>query len=122
MKITNVSDKPYEWTWDGGIYGPIQPGETVDLPDALAKHAITRGVVTDDATGEVIEYKVMPTDKVPQAQLREIAQYTCPLAFNGLCSAKPFRSVEEISAHMLKDHSAPKQSAGAAKPQPAAQS
>jgi hypothetical protein len=99
LKIINTSDKPFEWTFNGEIYGPIKPGQVMDLPDEIALHGIKRSVVLDDI-GNVESYRVEHLEAVGQKRIKEIALYECPFVANGLCDAKSFKSVGDLQAHM----------------------
>jgi len=99
LKIINTSDKPFEWTFNGEIFGPLAPGQIADFPNEVALHAIKRGVVLDD-TGDFIKYRVESLDSVSNEKIRDIAQYECPFAVTNQCDAKPFKNVKDLKAHL----------------------
>lgn len=98
MKIVNTSDKEYEFTYDSMIFGPYAPGEIVDLPDDIARHAIRRSAVNDDA-GQHVEYRVSPIGAVDRKRLREMAVIPCPYADIEGCKAV-FKAKDDLRAHL----------------------
>ncbi len=104
-KIINVSKEPYEWQFDGKIYGPIAPGEIVDMPDEIANHAVKRSVVLDHdpdsmTVGDPIDTKVKYLSELSKDQIKEITLYPCSLVQSGQCSVKPFKTMDELRKHM----------------------
>jgi hypothetical protein len=99
LKIINVDDKPYEFTWDGCHFGPIAPGQIADYPNEVAQHAIKRGVVTDEI-GNFVRLRVDSIENVDPSLIRDIAIYDCPLQSSGQCDAGPFKTVDDLKAHL----------------------
>jgi hypothetical protein len=100
VKIINVSDKPYEFTFDSGIYGPINPGEIVEYPAEIAAHAIKRSEMVDPDFGEIIGYRMAYLDSVDPNKVKEIVTYPCPFIASNQCNAKPFKNTEELRLHL----------------------
>jgi hypothetical protein len=103
LKIINTSNKPYEFTWDGGHYGPIQPGEIKDYPDPIAYHAIKRSVVYfhgGEQDGEISHFQMEMLDAVDKSKVSDIALYECPFIASNQCDAKPFKSADDLRAHL----------------------
>jgi len=99
----NTSNKPYEFTWDGGHYGPIMPGQIVDYPDDMANHCMKRSTVLfqdGDMMGDIDYYQMVPLDSVDPKKVRDNALYECPLVASGQCNAKSFASMAELKAHL----------------------
>jgi hypothetical protein len=101
VKIINVSKTPYEFTFDGGNYGPIQPGEVVDFLSDIALHAIRKSAVLDE-DGNVETYRMESLAKVQgnPEWLKSIATYPCPFAVSGQCDTQPFKDVESLKTHL----------------------
>lgn len=103
MKIINTSNEPYEFTYDGGHYGPIIPGQIVDYPDAMAHHAIKRSVVMfdgdDEQCGNPNYYRMQPLNEVDPKKVKEIAVFECPFRNTG-CNIGPLKSMDELQAHL----------------------
>lgn len=102
MKIINVSNKPYEWTFDSANYGPIMPGQIVDLPSEVAHHAIRRSEERkyDEFDEEVISFRVQAVAAVDKSKLVKIVTYECPFSATGQCSDTRFESMDALRAHM----------------------
>lgn len=101
MKIINVSKTDYEWTYDGMNYGPMNPGDVWDVPDAVGHHAIKRSAVVDDE-GQLEMFRVEALSKV-QADpewLKSVATYPCPFEATGQCKATPFKDIELLKRHL----------------------
>ncbi len=99
MKIINTDSKPFEWTFDGQIYGPLLPGQIGDYPVEIANHAVKRGVVLDDA-GDFVRFRVEALDNMDKARIKDLAMYECPYRQTGECDAAPFKNVKDLHAHM----------------------
>lgn len=99
MKIINVSDKPYEWTFDSCNYGPLNPGEILDLSYENAVHAVKRSFIMDDE-GMPMGQRVQFLDSVDKSLVSEIVTYICPMVHSGQCNAKPFPSMDALRAHI----------------------
>jgi hypothetical protein len=99
LKIINVDDKPFEWTYGGEIFGPLAPGQVADFPDTVALHAIKRGVVLD-GEGDFVKHRVEALDSVGRDRIKEIAMYECPFALTNQCDAKPFKNAVDLKAHL----------------------
>jgi hypothetical protein len=101
MKIINVSKTPYEFTFDGSNFNPIQPGEVQDFPDDIGAHAIRKSVVLDDE-GNVETYRMAALSSVQKNPdwLRSVATYPCPFAATGQCQEQPFRDIEALKTHL----------------------
>ena len=106
QKIINVSQEPYEFTFDGGHYGPMKPGEIMDLPDEIAAHAIRRSEAIDPDFGTVVGYRAEYLNDVARDKdrIKQLATYPCPYAHTAQCSAEPFRKPEDLKAHMESAH------------------
>jgi hypothetical protein len=102
-KVINVSNKPYEFTFDGGNYGPIQPGEIKDYPNEVAAHCIKRSEILDPELGETVGYKMAYLDSLSKDKIKEIATYICPFVAANQCHAKPFKTIDDLRRHM-DDH------------------
>jgi hypothetical protein len=103
LRIVNTGKEPYEWTFDGKIFGPLQPGEVKDYPFDVANHAITRSAVRDEI-GNAIVYTVKTLGEVKQDPelFQRIVTYSCPFVESEQCTAPPFRSLDALRAHMEK--------------------
>lgn len=132
MKIINVSDRPFEFTFDSGIYpadgSQIMPGQIVDYPDEIAQHAIKRSIVTKpdplDDTQEIVTYRMQAVGSVDKAKLQKIVTYECPFAITGQCKESRLPSMDALRAHMETHWSVPEpvvagQGAGKVTPAPA---
>jgi len=103
LKIINTSNKPYEFTWDGGHYGPIMPGQIVEYPEAMARHAIKRSVVlhqTGEEIGGIDYFQIEELNAVSREKVQEIAMFDCPFVASGICNAAPLKTVEDLGAHL----------------------
>ena len=105
MRIVNVSDKPFEFTFNAVVYGPYPPGAVVDLPYAIAQHGIKRSV-TYDEDGQVIGYKMDYLDSVKNdpTTMERVIKYECPLAATEQCNVGPFKTLDELRIHMEQAH------------------
>jgi hypothetical protein len=102
LRIINTGDQPFEWTFDGKIFGPLLPGEAKSFPDEIANHGIIRSAVRDDM-GNAIDYTVKTLGEAKQdPRFQEIVTYTCPFVETEQCKAPPFRSLDALRAHMEK--------------------
>ncbi len=101
MKIVNTSDKPYEWTFDGYIWGPLGPGDVGDYPLEVAMHAIRRSVINDDE-GQPVGYRCELLDslKTDRGRFNDIVAYPCPFKSIGDCDAAPFKTKGELKVHL----------------------
>jgi hypothetical protein len=99
-RIINTSSQPYEWTFDSANYGPIQPGEIVDLPQEIAAHAVKRSVVLDPDLGDEVSFRVAFLDSLDKEIVKKIASYNCPFAVTGQCHSKPFKTVDDLRLHL----------------------
>ena len=103
MKIINVSDKPYEFTFDSKNFPAIPPGGIAEYPDPIALHAIKRSIIYDEY-GDLAGFKVTDIRNVPEDKVRLMAKFTCPMAQLNQCNAGPFSSLEELRAHLEEKH------------------
>jgi hypothetical protein len=104
LRIINTSNKPYEFTYDGGHYGPYKPGEIVELDEVMGHFALKKSAVLiqdpeDPGVGEIDHYQMEPVENVAKDKIRGMVTYTCPLVQSGQCDAKPFKSLGELKAH-----------------------
>jgi len=101
VRIINTSDQPFEFQFDSRVYGPFQPGEIADLDDAIALHGLNRSKVIDEM-GNTTGYRLEALNDMrgDTARLRSILSYHCPFGESGQCDTQPFKSVEELRAHM----------------------
>lgn len=106
MRIVNTGEKPYEWTFDGKVFGPILPGEVKDFPDEVANHAIIRSAVRDEM-GNAIDYTVKTLGEAKQnpEQFAKIVTYVCPFVESEQCKAPPFHDLDALRAHMERHFS-----------------
>ena len=98
-----MSDKPYEFTWDGLNFPAIPPGGMADYPEEIARHAIRKSEIHDE-TGMPIGYKVQLFQAATQAErerLNKILVFNCPFAEIDNCRVPPM-SREELTEHMAK--------------------
>jgi hypothetical protein len=100
IKVINNSDKPYEFTFDGGNYGPFAPGEIIDLPAEIANHAVKRSAVVDPDFGDVIDHRMAYLHELTQEQIQKIAVYECPFVMTNQCKVSAFKSSDELRVHM----------------------
>jgi hypothetical protein len=101
----NTSNKKFEFTYDGGHYGPYIPGQIIDMPDGMAHHALRKSAILEqdqDApnVGEIIGYQMEPLENVAKDKVKELATYTCPFVASNLCDAKPFKAMNDLKAHL----------------------
>jgi hypothetical protein len=99
-KIINTSDKPFEFTFDSGNYGPIQPGEVVDYPAEVAAHAIKRSEIIDPDFGETVGFQLIYLGQLSQEEIRKHVVYPCPFVQSNQCDAKSFKTIEDLHQHM----------------------
>lgn len=102
MKIINVSKKPFEWTFNSGNYGPIGPGQIMDLPYEIAAHAVKRSIslrFEEDGT-EIYEQQIQLLSSVSGEEIKNIALYPCPMSVSGQCDKTDFKSLDELREHM----------------------
>lgn len=99
----NLDSKPFDWTFNGEQWGPIAPGQVMDLPDEVAAHAIKRSILLDP-NGDFERYRIDYLGNVPAERIKEIAMYDCPYALTGQCTAKPFKTDSDLRAHLESNH------------------
>lgn len=105
MKIVNRSNEPYEFTFDGGNYGPLMPNEVVDYPEEIALHAIKRSAqFDDDGEGILMGYRVeqMTGSDVKRSELK----VRCPYVQTGECAQPPMNQADlriHLESHWIKD-------------------
>lgn len=100
-RIVNTSKEVFEFQFNGQVFGPYAPGEPVDLPYEVAMHGIKRSQYLDEM-GNPLGFRMALLDEAkldPQIAKRLLV-YECPMVKAGECSAKPFKSVDELRAHM----------------------
>ena len=101
-RIVNISDKPYEFQFDGVVYGPYNPGDpSPNLPHNVAEHGIKRSQINDDM-GVTIGFRAAFLDeaKANPDTAKNLRLYECPLVAAGDCNAGRFRTVDELRGHM----------------------
>lgn len=101
MKIVNVGNVPYFWTYDGFNQGPLQPGEVVELDEPMALHAIKRSQILEPETGELLGYSVRDAADVDPGTFK----IRCPFSVTENCKAQPFSTTVDLLAHIEKEHS-----------------
>ncbi|HCV42400.1 MAG TPA: hypothetical protein DGH68_02880 [Bacteroidetes bacterium] len=101
MRVVNVDDKPYEFCFDAQVFGPYAPGTIVDLPDAVAAHAIKRSVVLDDE-GVFVRAKMeyLNDMKADPERYKAIITYDCPFVASEQCNMKGFKNLDELRTHL----------------------
>ena len=101
MRIVNTSDGPFEFSFDSVVYGPYQPGTIIDLPYEVANHGIKRSQVLDEM-GNITGYRVQSIEeaKSDPEKFKNLLVYNCPFGASDQCTAKPFKSVDELKKHM----------------------
>jgi hypothetical protein len=101
VRIVNTSDMPFEYSFNSVVYGPYAPGVIVDLPYEVAEHGIKRSVVLDDV-GNPTEYRMKTIEeaKADPEKFQNMLQYACPFTFSDQCTAKPFKSVDDLRKHL----------------------
>ena len=99
MKIINVSDEPYEWTFNSQNYGPIKPGEIWEGEDEIARHALKRSAIVDEL-GEVAGWRCEALGALSKERIKELAAYPCPWTLSNQCSADPFKNIDDLRKHM----------------------
>lgn len=100
-KIINVSNEDYRWTFDGLHFGPLKPGEVMDLPDECAQHARKRSTVTDDEGNiETFRVELLDTVKTKPEWLKQVATYPCPFGSTGQCDVPPFHDLKLLRVHL----------------------
>jgi hypothetical protein len=100
-RIVNVSNAPFEFTFNSCVYGPYAPGQVVELPYAIAEHGVKRGMIVDDM-GNFVGNRCEFLDDLQndQERMKSILMYECPLAVSHQCAAASFRNLDELRAHM----------------------
>lgn len=99
-KIINVSDKPFEWTFDSGNYGPLRPGEVMEVSADVAAHAIKRSEIIDPDFGDSLGFAIAYVGALDKEAIKKIAKYPCPLSITNQCNAAPFKSLDDLKVHM----------------------
>ena len=99
MKIINVSNEPYFWTFDSGNYGPVLPGQIWEGIEEIARHALKRSAIVDEF-GEVASFRMEEVGAMSKERIREFAAYPCPFTQSNQCNTKPFRSIDDLRRHM----------------------
>jgi hypothetical protein len=107
VKIINKSDKPFDFTFDSGNYGPYLPGEVVDLPDEIAAHAVKRSEILDPDFGDTIGFQMSYLSDLSQEEIRKHVLYPCPFIQSNQCNAKSFKTPDELRAHLETHWGAP---------------
>lgn len=100
-RIVNTSNEPFEFQFDGVVYGPYAKGDPVDLPWEVAMHGIKRSQYLD-GMGNPLGFRMslLEEAKLDPKFSKEILVYECPLVRAGECTAKAFKSVDALRAHM----------------------
>ena len=97
-KVINKGDKPYYFTYDGMNYGPINPGEVMEIERKLAEHAIKRSWALDDE-GVPDHQTIFPVESLTPEELRATMRFSCP--YVGIsCSAPAFKTLEALREHL----------------------
>lgn len=95
IKIVNVSDKPYDFTYDGKVQATMLPNESYEFEDYLALHAIKKSEIMDDE-GQVVGFRVKKLSEIEPKSVR----LHCPLVEIGECKSPTFANLKELSEHM----------------------
>jgi hypothetical protein len=82
-------------------FGPLKPGEIMDLPLECAEHAHKRSTVIDDEGNiETFRVELLDSVKANPEWLKKIATYPCPFASTGQCDVSPFHDLKLLRAHL----------------------
>jgi hypothetical protein len=98
-RIINTSTEDYWFTWDGGNFGPLKPGQVAEYDFPVAHHAIKRSVILDPELGDPIDYKVKYLEDVDPATVLQLISFECPMAQLGQCKLR-FKTMTELTKHM----------------------
>lgn len=112
MKLINHTEKPFEYVWNSEHH-IVQPGQIIDLPDYQASIVLRQAEVLDttfeklSVNGEVLgegmptgESRLRPLSEVDRTAVKAMLRFECPYKGAGLCGSGPFRTVEELRAHI----------------------
>lgn len=112
MKIVNTTDKPYDFTFDSRNF-TMPPGEPMDFPDEIARHAIRRSEVLDDE-GNPVAYRVASLAEARMSdRYRQIVVYRCPFHPTDDCQFVA-QTPEALRSH-VDDHFKPALGKGSGK-------
>jgi hypothetical protein len=101
VRIVNISDRPFEFSFDSVVYGPYQPGTIIDLPHEVASHGIKRSQELDEM-GNILGFRIQSIEeaKSDPEKFKNLLVYNCPFTMSDQCNAKPFKSVDDLKKHM----------------------
>ena len=104
MRVYNRSDKPYEWTYDGKIWGPVQTGEVLTVPDDVGAHGVNRSAYLDEIGQPTGEYRLVPVSMMAgNKKFEEEAKYPC-----SICGPeKGIFNRAELETHMMEHFTRP---------------
>lgn len=97
-RVINVSKTPFELVFDAG-HIMIDPGKMVELDDAMAAMARKQSVVWDEE-GNPEAFRIEIVEQMTEQQLKNVLAYDCPMNLAGKCSSGPFRTLEDLKAHL----------------------
>ena len=98
-RIINTSNEDYWFTYDGGNFGPLKPGQIAEYEDWVAHHAIKRAAILDPELGDPIGSKVQYLEDVDPATVLQLITFECPMAQLGQCKLR-FKTMTELTKHM----------------------
>jgi hypothetical protein len=107
VKIVNVSDKPFEFTYGGLNYPAIPPGGYADYPEDIARHALRKSEILDDTgmpEGRRLEVYGAGS-QADQEKMNKKLVFTCPFAEIDNCKEGNM-SREQLVAHLQKHKTA----------------
>lgn len=101
MRVINVSDKPYEWQWDGKVFGPLEPGEIRDVPDEVGSHGVNRSMILDEVGEPTGQYRLKPVNAVKGTkQYEAMVKYPCTM-----CGPEAgVFGKDDLERHMMETH------------------
>lgn len=101
MRVVNVSDKPFEWTWDSGIYGPLKPGEVIEVSDPCGAHGVNASQVKDEFGQDTGIFRLKPVNVVKgTAAFEAMVKYPC-----SICGKEGgVFGKDDLERHMMETH------------------
>ncbi len=112
LKIVNVSDKPFEFTFNGLNWPAIPPGGMAEYPEDMARHALRKSEIMDDVgmpAGRRLEVLSVAT-QTEKDRMNKILVFTCPFQEIDNCKEQPMTR-EQLVAHLGK-HKAARSASG----------
>jgi len=112
VKLINHTEKPFEYTWDS-MHFVVQPGQIIDLPDYQAAIVLKQAGLLDTTNmgilrpgeegGEGIptgESRLRVLSEMDTEAVKAMLRFECPYKGAELCKDGPFRTMEELRAHL----------------------